>query len=134
MCTCTNETSNEEFQATVKTASYQFSGECVWVSALSTDTRNFSLQDSELLQPINDLHLDSIDIKYAQTSDPILSYILRLKETGKKPPRTTHISDRRSKTFLREWDKLYFDSNGILRRKTSEYEQIVLPMKYRCLV
>ena len=60
--------------------------------------RNFSLYNSELLQPISDLHLDSIDIKYAQRSDPILSDILRLRETRKKPPQTTHFRDQHSKT------------------------------------
>ena len=35
---------------------------------------------------------------------------------------------------MRDWDKLHIDSDGVLRRKTSEHDQIVLPTKYRTLV
>ena len=38
------------------------------------------------------------------------------------------------KILLREWDKLYISKEGTLRRKTGEYDQLVLPEKYRSLV
>ena len=134
MSACTSETSNDDFQTTVAAISSQSVGETVWVSALSSDERNFTMQENELLNPASEVRLDDIDLYQAQRQDSLISQLIRFKETGNKPGRDRHFNDRKLKTLIREWGKLHLDSNGILRRKTNDYDQIVLPHKHQRLV
>ena len=132
---CTVEISDEEFQTTVSAVSSQFTNETVWVSALSPNENNFTLQDSEFKPPASDIRLDVDDLQRSQRQDFAISRFIRLKENGSKPSYKDRIDEpRATKTLLRDWDKLHIDSDGILRRKTSEHDQIVLPTKYRTLV
>ena len=132
---CTVEISDEEFQTTVSAVSSQFTNETVWVSALSPNENNFTLQDSELKPPASDIRLDVDDLQRSQRQDFAISRFIRLKENGSKPSYKDRSDEpRATKTLLRDWDKLHIDSDGILRRKTSEHDQIVLPTKYRTLV
>ena len=134
MSACTSETSSDDFQTTVAAVSSQSVGETAWVSALSSDERNFTMQENELLKPASELRLDDIDLYREQRQDSSISQLIRFKETGNKPGRDRHFNDLKMKTLLREWDKLHLDSNGILRRKTNDYDQIVLPRKHQRLV
>ena len=132
---CTVEISDEEFQTTVSADSSQFTNETVWVSALSANENNFTFQDSELKPPASDIRLYLNDLQRSQRQDFATSRFIRLRENGSKPSYKDRIDEpRATKTLLRDWDKLHIDSDGILRRKTSEHNQIVLPTKYRTLV
>ena len=133
--TCTKEATQDEFRATVDAVSGQFNNETIWVSAISTNDKNFTLQNSELLQPVNDIRLDQADIREGQRQDLAISKLIKYKQIGQKPNREIcSREDPTTKALLREWNKLHIDSTGLLCRKTSEYEQIVLPSKYRRLV
>ena len=132
---CTAVMSDEEFQTTVSAISSQFTNEAVWVSALSPNENNFTLQDSELKLPASDIRLDVNELQRSQRQDFAISRVIRFKENGSKPSFKDRIDEpRATKTLLRDWDKLYVDSDGIPRRKTSEHDQIVLPTKYCTLV
>ena len=132
---CTEETSNEAFQATVSAVSSQFHNDTIWVSALSTNEKNVTVQDSEKIPPVSDIRLDIDDLRQAQRQDAAISKALRYKEQGHKPNNEERNSESHTtKILLREWDKLYIDKDGILHRKTSEYDQTVLPQKFKRLV
>ena len=133
--TCTEEAASNVFQATAVAASSQHLGDTTWVSGLSTTEESVKFQANETLQPSNDLRLDLFDLKRAQHQDIAISRITELKSRGSKPNATE--SDRElpaTKALLRQWDKLYVTSNGVLKRKTSEYDQIVLPSSLRNII
>ena len=121
---CTEQTSNEAFQATVSAVSSQFHNDIIWASALSTNEKNVTVQDSEKIPPVSDICLDIDNSKQAQRQDAAISKVLRYKEQGLKPCKEERSSDSHpTKILSREWDKLYIDKEGFLHRKTSEYDQ-----------
>ena len=133
--TCTETVPQDAIQVTASAADKQYDNEAIWVSALSTNEQNFALQNSEKTHPVSMVRLDSSDILQAQRHDHCISTLLHCKEKGEKPSRTKYNQEPRAiKILLREWDKLYISKDGTLHRKTSEYDQLVMPEKYRPLV
>ena len=132
---CTNESSKAEFEAVVSAISGQSSNKIVWVSALSTNERNFTLQNSELTDPVSNVRVSLNDLKQAQKEDLNISKLVQFKESGNKPSRQDIMKESPTiKALIREWDKLRFSSDGLLCRKTNEFNQIILPLKYRRLI
>ena len=132
---CTESVSQDTIHVTASAVNKQYDNEAIWVSALSTNEKNFALQSSEKTHPISTVRLDSSDVLQAQRHDHCISTVLRCKEKGEKPSRTTYNQESRGiKILLREWDKLYVSKDGTLHRKTSEYDQLVMPEKYKPLV
>ena len=82
---CTNESSKAEFEAVVSAISGQSSNKIVWVSALSTNERNFTLQHSELTDPVSNVRVSLNDLKQAQKEDLNISKLVQFKESGNKP-------------------------------------------------
>ena len=71
----------------------------------------------------------------AQKQDPTISRILYFKNIGKPPGGTQRQSETSSvRQMLHEWQKLQLGEDGILYRKSSLRNQIVLPARYRQLV
>ena len=133
--TCTETVPQDAIQVTASAADKQYDNEAIWVSALSTNEQNFALQTSEKTHPVSMVRLDSSDILQAQRHDHCISTLLHCKEKGEKPSRTKYNQEPRGiKILLRKWDKLYISKDGTLHRKTSEYDQLVMPEKYRPLV
>ena len=130
---CTEEITAAVYTATTSAASVQ--NDHPWVFALSISDENVRLQANEYLKPASVARFDLTDLKNAQLQDPAISSVIRLKEIGSKPSHKERIrAPRTAKMLLRDWDKLHIDFNGVLRRKTSEYNQIVLPKKFHALV
>ena len=73
---CTAEISDDEFQTTASAISSQFTNETVWVSALSTNENNFTLQDNELKPPASDIRLDMNDLQRSQHQDFAISRVI----------------------------------------------------------
>ena len=133
--TCTKSVPPYVIQVTSSAVISQYNNESIWVSALSTNEQNITLQSSEKTLTGSGVRLDSNDILQAQRQDYCISKVLCYKEKGEKPNRRRDLQEPRgTKILLRERDKLYVSKNGTLRQKTSEYDQLVLPEKYRPLV
>ena len=118
---CTEEITTAVYAATSSAASVQ--NDHPWVFALSTSDENVRLQANEHLKPASFARFDLTDLKNAQLQDPSIS-----------SNKERIVASRSTKILLQDWDKLHIDSNGVLRRKTSEYDQIVLPKKFHTLV
>ena len=75
------------------------------------------------------------DLKQAQEKDPAISHVLHALNMGKQPPKQErrHLP-KDAQRILREWKKLRLGDDGILRRKTATYSQLVLPVTYKQLV
>ena len=82
---CTEELATSILQATASACCRQHQGTVTWVSALSTMSANFDLQDHELLGPKSRQQFDVCDIVQAQEEDSVISLVRKLKLSGKKP-------------------------------------------------
>ena len=132
---CTKEVQSDLFQATVNAFSCSKNREVVWVSALSGNTSNFDLQENELLSPQSHQSFSSKDIREAQENDKVIAPVVKYKSSNHAPSaeekrRLSHLS----KVLLSDWDKLYIDDDGILRRGIAEHEQIVFPEKFHPII
>ena len=72
-----------------------------------------------------------LDIEKDQAEDEYIKPVLEIIKDG-----TTEKIDLQpySRLLLRERSKLYIDDEGILRRKSGLYNQIVLPLKHRAMI
>ena len=130
---CTEETTQEDIQATISAVCAQQQGQVNWLMSVSADPKlpnSFCPPDINCYTPID---LDSI--REAQNRDPTISRITGYKRLARKL--TTE--DRQGelpqvKSFMREWSKLYLEGNNLLYRKTGAKTQLVLPKKYHRLV
>ena len=132
---CTEGLATSILQATASACCRQHQGTVTWVSALSTMSANFDLQDHELLGPKSRQQFDVCDIVQAQEEDNVISLVRKLKLSGKKP---SSVERQQlvplAKGLLREWDKLFVDADNILCRRTNEANQIVLPKKFHAMI
>lgn len=75
------------------------------------------------------------DICRAQRDDQTIGPVIACKQSKEKPTREQLKSfNVQTKCLLRDWEKLTFDGDGILQRKTATGTQLVLPEKYKSTV
>ena len=72
-----------------------------------------------------------LNLKEDQAEDEYIKPIIEIMNGGSKQFLSM---PSLSKRLLREKRKLYLDDKGILRRKTKEFDQIVLPLKHRQMI
>ena len=131
MTKCTKTVQPDVLPAAVITSNCSGTNETAWVAALSNNTSNFDLQENELLNPQSHHSFNPQAIREAQERDKVVAPILKHKLSCQPPSREDrHRFSKRSKVLLRDWNKLYIDTDGILRRRTPEHAQIVLPEKF----
>ena len=131
METCTETTSQDVLQAVVSSVKLQEQGKVNWVSALTSDSALLSSDTPE----VDGSRMPKIDIKQAQINDKTVGRVRHLIQCGQRP--TT--SERKKETLdtqllLHEWERLFLDKEGILRRNKGPVSQIVLPKKFHLLV
>nr|XP_006822008.1 PREDICTED: uncharacterized protein LOC102809846 [Saccoglossus kowalevskii] len=74
-------------------------------------------------------------IKAAQQEDQAINKIIQYKQKKCHPTQEERRGESHEcKALMREWNKLFLDENGILRRRTSSAVQLILPHKYKGLV
>ncbi len=76
-----------------------------------------------------------IDMLKHQTQDPDIATVLKWKKNDTKPSpeiirRQSHITKR----LIYDWTKLFIDNDGLLRRKSGNKTQIVLPKNLQPIV
>ena len=69
---CTESVSQDTIHVTASAVNKQYDNEAIWVSALSTNEKNFALQNSEKTHPISTVRLDSM--MYCKLKDTITAY------------------------------------------------------------
>ncbi|KAI3369517.1 hypothetical protein L3Q82_007728 [Scortum barcoo] len=122
----------------------ELTSDCVAATAQAVETQELSspcicpvlapLQCTEvskmMLEPFS-----VAEIRQAQQDDENIGPVLQCKLSNNKPSRhTLSTFSSQSKCLLREWDRLHIDEHGILRRKTANKTQLVLPEKYKATV
>ena len=136
MKSCTNEVSPDIFQATAAAMSAQHNEMVPWIMCLPTSAEAIDMDE----QPADSngptlKTITSKDVLQAQQSDPVIAPALRFKAKGEKPSKDiiTHAAPG-VRILMRDWEKLYISEEGLLCRKTSENNQIVLPKKFHQVI
>ena len=91
--------------------------------------------DEHHLQDLQFSQVTSHDLLSAQQSDSSISQVLHYKNLGKDP--TKEECNRETpgvKILMKEWNKLHAGKDGVLRRQSGPYTQLVLPRRYQHLV
>lgn len=125
---CTEGLSHEVVQTTWGGAKAAQEQDVAWVAILAL-TANTN-QDPPTSLPT----ISSEELVKAQREDPAVGEIIRLKETN--AVMTNEIRQtvgKAARRLLHEWSKLCLD-NGLLYRRTTERQQLVLPAVYKAKV
>ena len=126
---CTAESGQEAISASMESLTIERKDPCrgsqvVHVSALSL------VKDSETSEP-----LTPDQIRKAQEEDEILSRVLWYKSQRKRPSRNEMKEELPAVAMLlKQWLKIHVDQDGVLRRRTSRREQLLIPKAYHPLV
>ena len=91
--------------------------------------------DEDIENPATESALSKAEIQEAQEHDPTISPILTAKRQNRFPSRKSQMSMTHStKSLLHEWKNLEIGEDGILYRKTTNRNQMLLPKVYHSLV
>ncbi|MES9879782.1 MAG: reverse transcriptase domain-containing protein [Sedimenticola sp.] len=136
MTQCTETVEPDEFSAVFQLAQEQQKVQTGWVTALSSTEPDIGIV-ADQNQPNIEV-LRKAEIRLAQEEDPILGKVMASVKRGKRP-NPDEVKNKDQNAWLREWNKLVIDSEGILRRKYQEPGgretlQLALPSKFRQLV
>ena len=105
--------------------------ETTWIGSMTASVSDEMGNDD---QPELD-QLCKEDIMRAQKIDPAISHVLNALHNGKQPTKQERRRlPKEAVKILREWKKLTIVDDGLLRRKTATYDQLVLPAQYKQLV
>ena len=136
MESCTATVSPEEFQAVFQLSQSPADIQTAWISSLFADPEvidAFELKDLPSIEV-----LSKCQIRKDQREDSELGKLIPLLQKGEKP-KVSQVKDKFLRAWIREWPRLYIDSEGILRRRLREpggpeIQQLALPGKYKELI
>ena len=78
---------------------------------------------------------DNNTLLQAQKEDPVVGRVLAFKLDNHRPKsHELEQENQEVKALLREWNHLFIDTDGILKRKTINHHQLVLPRKFRKII
>lgn len=110
--TCCQGSSSEVVQAPIHSVRLQSQGNLPWLTALTDSTTAI---DVDYSSPSIQQH---IDLRQAQELDPVISRVVHLIKTEKRPSVKENKGESREvQRMLLEWNKLSLGSDNILYRK-----------------
>jgi hypothetical protein len=134
MKSCTQKTSQDELRTILSTVQLQEKGQVNWLSAL-TNYPDVLSADVAIQPDSNRLTFKTNDIQKAQLEDTVIGKVYSLIQADKRPTANQRARESpNTRLLLHKRQKLCIDANGVLRRKSNAYNQIVLPRKYHLLV
>ena len=130
---CTQQTSQNEFAATVSALTARHQGNVNWIHAVSLNKDAVQLLDANTGGKYTPMPLRNI--VQAQKEDPDVARVLVYKEQPIRPTlQDRHGESAGVKALMHEWSKLLVGKDGALYRKTASKLQLVLPKRYHPLV
>ena len=128
---CTLEMEMDAICATIQAVIHQGEDGAPWVAAVSANIVHLESAVTDLVFR----QLTSEDIQRAQREYPDISRILAYKKRGYPPSGGERKNESRTTScYLRAWNKLHIDPDGILWHQTKSRSQLVLPTKFKKLV
>ena len=133
MTECTEEVSPFDIKATINATYSPNSSNSAWITSLTVDEK---VVDAFFKPPTTRKYwpMNLEFLRKAQNEDAVTSRLIHFKEHGKPSQEQLRLENSSVRTAMHEWNKLKIEHDGILYRKTSEREQLVLPLKYHRLV
>ena len=133
MSECSEETSLESVKATILAASAMYQQDFPWITALSDQPWVFDkeVEFSKLaFKPVSKQAL-----LQAQRKDSAISQVVKYKSLDRDLTKEDHSSEsEETKALMHEWKTLRVGKDGLLRRTSSQHEQLVLPKELQPLV
>ena len=130
---CTKEASEADVSAIFSGVQARGKDDLAWVSMVTAD-RDLLTHDSHYLHA-QLTGIPAATILEAQSQDPAIKRVLQMKTDGVCPDlRNMKHKQPCTKPLLRHWNKLHIDKDGVLRRRSGQYDQLVLPRKYHQLI
>lgn len=124
---CTKELSQEVVEATWNGTKAAQEQDIAWVTALVLATS--ANQGPPAPLPT----ISKEELVKAQREDQAVGEIIKLKETNAVLTNDTWRTVNRTRKLLHEWSKMHL-SDGLLYRRTSDRQQVVLPGQYKPMV
>ena len=128
---CTLKASQQEVQATICGLNVNYTNQVIWLSSISDKVKLQDI-DSVLIYPTKYHMIDCNTLLQAQKEDPVV-VVFKLDNHHLKSHKLEQ-ENQEVKALLREWNHLFMDTDGILRRKTINHHQLVLPRKFRKII
>ena len=127
MESCTDVIPHEVLQTVVCSAKLQEEGTVNWISALSGDPATL---ESDIRTDGGKPSVPQLDVKQAQTADPVINRVRELIRCGLRPTAAERKKEPRDvQLLLYEWNSLSVDKDGILQRCARSRTQIIIPKK-----
>ena len=128
---CTDEVPSENIKAVITGITAHQDGNATWVTALTLDEDLPDIDNDFLANDGCRLSIGNDVILRAQKEDLSVGKVRSFKLEGRRPS----IQDAKNelpntKTLLRQWHKLKIGKDGLLRRESGPYTQLVLPRKF----
>ena len=120
---CTAETSQEDIEAINQGVEAQAAGKSTWINAV---TGNMDIADQNETAGATRQEISPKALYSAHRNDHNLKQVIQYLE-NKAETKTT-------RRLMNEWKKLELGEDGILRRRTGEYLQLVLPRQFHRMV
>ena len=133
MSECSEETSLESVKATILAASAMYQQDFLWITALSDQPRVF---DKEVeFTKLDFKPMSKQALLQAQRKDSAISQVVKYKSLDRDLTKEDRSSEsEETKALMREWKTLRVGKDGLLRRTSSQHEQLVLPKELQPLV
>ena len=110
-----------------------YSNQVIWLCSISDKVKLQDI-DSVLMDPTKYHMIDSNTLLQAQKEVPVVGRVLAFKLDNHRPKcHELEQENQEAKSLLREWNHL-FDNDGILKRKTINHHQLVLPRKFHKII
>ena len=133
MASCTEEVSAEVVSAVITASTHQVCQKTAWVTSITSPDN--ALKDSNHVpDQLTPVKVEQIDLLDAQLEDRDIDPIISCMRRSVKPTREnlSHASSE-TKLLSYEWNKLFIEQDGTLRRRSGPHTQIVLPKSLRPL-
>ena len=120
--------------ATISGLNVNYTNQVTWLSSISDKVKLQDI-DSVLMNPTKYHMIDSNTLLQAQKDDPVSGRVLAFKlDNYHLKSHELEQENQEAKALLREWNHLFIDTDGILKRKTINHHQLVLPRKFRKII
>ncbi len=130
-----------DIEGMIEQCTEEMSSECIAATAqaveVQEDTSHWVESDSFPYSPDmgDNEPLPVAKIQQSQREDPHIGPVMKYKLTGMRPcPKQMKSLTPQSRCLLSEWEKLHLDESSILKRKTANRHQLVLPERYKAVV
>ena len=121
---CTEDVTLDEVRASIDGIAAQYHGDAIWVSALTYDEGLLNTDEEFLAE--DQPTIPKTTILQAQKQDQTIGRVLAFKLEGQRPSfQDTKRELPGVKALLRQWHKLKIDKDGLLRRESGPFKQLV---------